>query len=157
MFRPNPRITDKPDPEYVLQSIREGNYNYVGPLISAELITATAHSFAERHMVRLTLEDISGIIVELQKSQPQLKTYGIAMRRVPHGYYSEDIEAFFGRLCGSDYAKAQEGGVRLNDKDWKLYQEIIGEFFSEHPLVFLEFASSIWQTMYPKFFKAPIV
>lgn len=125
--------------------------------VSAELIVVIAHFLAARHEVKLTLEDTSGIIVRLEELQLKMKFQEIAMRRVPHGYYSEDLEAFFGRMCGAGYAHVENHSLCLERDGLRVFQEIVGEFFSEEPLVFIELARSIWQVMYPRFFKAPIV
>ena len=155
MPSPEPEITDPSNPDYIFQAIRERIYNH--GLITTELIVVIAHFLAARHNLLLTLEDVSGIIVRLQESRPKLRIHEIAMRRVPHGYYSEDVEAFFGRLIGGGYADSEKGGIKLNDKGLKIFQEITGEFFSDEPIVFIELARSIWQVMYPVLFKAPII
>lgn len=149
------KASDPSSPEYIFTSIREGIYKHKP--VSAELIAVIAHFLAVRHEVQLSLEDTSGIIVRLEKLRPKIKFQEIAMRRVPAGYFSEDLVAFFGRMCDAGYAHVENRTLYLEENGLRVFQEIIGEFFSEEPLVFIELAKSIWQIMYPVQLKAPVV
>ena len=86
--------------------------------ISPEAIMAFAILKAKESNTPLLIEDVSKLFFEArQKGLEEVEK--VALRRVPGGFYSEDVEAFFGRLLAADYARkrspleVQESGVEL--------------------------------------------
>ncbi len=54
------------------------------------------------------------------------------MRRVPGGFYSEDIETLVGHYLAAGYA-TQLSPVKLTDRGWQLLAETIAEERKENP------------------------
>ncbi len=86
--------------------------------ISPEAIMAFAILKAKSTNSPLLIEDVSKLFFEArQKGLEEVEK--VALRRVPGGFYSEDVEAFFGRLLAADYASkrspldVQASGVEL--------------------------------------------
>lgn len=84
--------------------------------ISPEAIMAFAILKAPTNQLRV--EDVSKLFFEArQKGLEEVER--VALRRVPGGFYSEDVEAFFGRLLAADYATkrspltVEESGLQL--------------------------------------------
>ena len=65
----------------------------------------------------LQIEDISKLFVDLEGKDLRLRD--VALRSIPGGFYSEDVESFVGRFLAAGYAKARspikfyESGLRL--------------------------------------------
>jgi len=88
----------------------------------------------------LEIEDISRLFVVLQERG--LSVGKVALRRVPRGVYSEDVEAFVGRLEEAGYAtsrspvKCLEGGMRI-------CEEIVREELQSNPENFRNVAQAL--------------
>ena len=144
------------DSDYVFQAIREGIYKHT--FITPGLITLITYFLAARHGSYLTVEDFSEVIFKLKKSLPKFKITEVSMRRVPRGYLCEDIEMFFGGLYANDHAYyCGDSCLKLTCEGVTFGKEMVGILFVKEPLVSMELTRSIWQIIYPKFFKAPIV
>jgi len=71
--------------------------------ISPEAIMAFAVLQSKRS---LQIEDVSRLFFEIrQKGLEEVEK--VALRRVPGGFYSDDVEAFFGRLLAAGFATAR--------------------------------------------------
>ncbi len=77
-----------------------------------------------------SIERISSLLFELKKSGVALGE--IALRRVPEGFYSEDIETFIGHYLAAGYA-TQLSPVKLTDRGRQALAEIISEERKENP------------------------
>jgi hypothetical protein len=77
----------------------------MGALISPEAVMAMEILNADRQGRKLEIEDISKQFVDLQGQQIPIRE--VALRTVPTGVYSEDVEAFIGRLLAVGYARAR--------------------------------------------------
>jgi len=71
-----------------------------------------------------SIEHISSLLFQLKKKGIDLGE--IALRRVPGGFYSEDVETFIGHYLAAGYAK-QFSPVELTDKGRKALAEMIAE------------------------------
>lgn len=68
------------------------------------------------------IEDISSLLYKLKNAGVDLGD--IALRRVPGGFYSEDIENLIGHYLAAGYA-TQESPVELTEKGKRALSEII--------------------------------
>src|SRR5260370_6181367 len=99
--------------------------------ISPEAVMGWAIIAARRNQKPILIEDVSGLFAKLR--QQNIEEVGrVALRRLPHGLYSEDVEAFFGRLLAGGFAKARSP-LDVNDKGVQLCQELIEEESQSHP------------------------
>ncbi|MGA2436795.1 MAG: hypothetical protein ABSG25_16090 [Bryobacteraceae bacterium] len=73
--------------------------------VAPETVMAVAVLKANEAGESLEIEDISKKLLELQDLG--IDVGEVALRRVPDGVYSEDVEAFVGRLLAAGYAKAR--------------------------------------------------
>ena len=85
--------------------------------ISPQAVIATAVLKAYDANTPLEIEDISRLFLDLKNKGIQL--VDVALRKVPGGVYSEDVEAFVGRQLAAGYARArspitfEEDGLRI--------------------------------------------
>jgi len=73
--------------------------------ISPESVMALEILRAKQEGRRLEIEDISGSLLKLADSGFGLGD--VALRWVPGGVYSDDVESFVGRLLAAGYARAR--------------------------------------------------
>jgi hypothetical protein len=86
---------------------------------------------AKRANEPVLIEKVSGLFAKLR--QENIEEVGsVALRRLPHGLYSEDVEAFFGRLLAGGFATARSP-LLVNDEGVQLCQELIEEESESHP------------------------
>ena len=98
--------------------------------LSPETVMACAILSAKRANEPVLIERISGLFAKLR--QEKIEDVGrVALRRVPHGLYSEDVEAFFGRLLAGGFAQARSP-LEVNDKGVALCRELIDEESESH-------------------------
>jgi len=84
------------------------------------------------------IEDVSSLFAKLR--QENIAAVGnVALRRTPRGLYSEDVEAFFGRLLAGGFATAR-GPLHPNENDMTLCTEIVNEESQSHPEALLQVA-----------------
>src|SRR5437660_65784 len=99
--------------------------------ISPETIMAYAIITATRAKQPVLIENVSSLFAKLR--QEKVDEVGrVALRRTPRGLYSEDVEAFFGRLLASGFANARSP-LTPNEKGIELCREIITEESQSHP------------------------
>lgn len=77
-----------------------------------------------------SIERISSLLFGLKKAGIDLGE--IALRRVPGGFYSEDVETFIGHYLAAGYA-TQFSPVNLTDKGKQVLAETIAEERKENP------------------------
>jgi hypothetical protein len=70
------------------------------------------------------IEDISGLLFKLHEADIDIGD--VSLRRVPGGFYSEDIETLIGHYLGSGYAQKMSP-VRFTDEGLQLLRKIIDE------------------------------
>ena len=96
-------------------------------LLAAAIMTASP----EQSSADLpSIEYISSLLFRLKERGIELGE--IALRRVPGGFYSEDIEALVGHYLAAGYA-TQLSPVKLTDRGRQLLAEIIAEERKENP------------------------
>ena len=99
--------------------------------LSPEAVMACAILTARRANESVRIENVSSLFAKLR--QEKIDEVGkVALRRLPHGVYSEDVEAFFGRLLAGGFAKARSP-LNVNDDGARLCQELIEEEIQSHP------------------------
>jgi hypothetical protein len=76
------------------------------------------------------IEDISGVLYSLRSSGIDIGD--IDLRRIPGGFYSEDLEILIGHYVDSNFAE-QRSPVKLRPEGLKLLQEIVEEERKENP------------------------
>jgi hypothetical protein len=77
------------------------------------------------------IEDVSGLFATLRKQNVE-EVGRVALRRIPRGLYSEDVEAFFGRLLAGGFATARSP-LNLNEEGRQLCLEMIAEERQSNP------------------------
>lgn len=75
------------------------------------------------------IKDISMLLFELREKGFRFRDLGL--RRIPEGYYSEDVETFVGQLLSMGYA-TQRSPIRLEPEGAKLCDEILEVESGEH-------------------------
>jgi hypothetical protein len=71
------------------------------------------------------IEYVSGLFAKLR--QEHIVEVGkVALRRLPHGLYSEDVEAFFGRLLTAGFATSYSP-LKVNPEGVQLCQELVAD------------------------------
>jgi hypothetical protein len=108
--------------------------------ISPEAVIAIEVLKAQQEGRKLEIEDISRHFLELQSQAIPLRP--VSLRTVPDGVYSDDVEAFVGRLLAAGYARARspidfrpdglricrsivEGEYRRNPKDLRALAQVM--------------------------------
>src|SRR5260370_23405669 len=101
-------------------------------MLSPETVMASAIIISARHTIEpILIERISSLFAKLRAEKVE-EVGRVALRRVPHGLYSEDVEAFFGRLLAGGFAEARSPLV-VNEQGLRLCQELIYEEGQSHP------------------------
>lgn len=67
------------------------------------------------------IKDISEIFFHLREAGFRFR--GLGLRRIPDGFYSEDVESFVGQLLSMGYA-TQRSPINLEDEGLRLCDEI---------------------------------
>ncbi len=99
--------------------------------LSPETVMACAILTKKRTNEPVRIEDISGLFAQLREAN--IEDVGkVALRRRPHGLYSEDVEAFFGRLLAAGFAQAFSPLV-VSEEGLQLCQELVIEEDEKHP------------------------
>jgi hypothetical protein len=100
--------------------------------ISPEAIIAFAVVDAVRSRKKIEIADLSGLFFEIRRKGLD-EVEKVALRRLPEGgYYSDDVEAFLGRLLAAGYAKARSP-VDVEVSGVELCKEILQQEMESHP------------------------
>ena len=99
--------------------------------ISPEAVMAYAILTATNARRPVLIEDVSSLFAKLREEKIQ-DVGTVALRRTPRGLYSEDVEAFFGRLLAGGFATARSP-LDPNEDGVRLCLEIINEESQSHP------------------------
>ena len=94
--------------------------------ISPQAVIATAVLKAYAEDTLIEIEDISGLLLDLKNRGIQLMD--VALRKVPGGVYSEDVEAFVGRQLAAGYARARSP-ITFGKDGLRICQRIVQEEF----------------------------
>src|SRR5712691_5158616 len=93
--------------------------------LSPEVVMACAILTATHANEDVLIDKVSGLFAKLREAKVD-EVAKVALRRLPHGLYSEDVESFFGRLLAGGFAEARSP-LDVNDKGVQLCQELIEE------------------------------
>jgi hypothetical protein len=94
--------------------------NYTGIDSTGAIALVLARSMGHRTDAWPYVKDISELFFKLRQKGFRLRDFGL--RRIPDGYYSDDVENFVGQLLSMGYAtqrspiKLAEAGVHLCDE-----------------------------------------
>ncbi|HXX18666.1 MAG TPA: hypothetical protein VEJ46_04635 [Candidatus Acidoferrum sp.] len=95
--------------------------------LMALAILATINSQAQQPA---TIETVSERLFRLREGGVEIGE--IALRRIPGGYYSEDLENLVGRYIASGYAE-QRSPIKFNEAGIRLLEDVVSEQASESP------------------------
>ena len=76
------------------------------------------------------IEDISKLFVDLEGKPVRLRD--VALRSVPGGFYSEDVESFVGRFLAAGYAKSRSP-IKFYGSGLMLCRKMVRKALSENP------------------------
>ena len=100
-------------------------------VLSPETVMACAIVAASNARRPVLIEEVSGLFAKLR--QEGVDGVGkVALRKRPHGLYSEDVEAFFGRLLAAGFASAASP-LSVNAQGLELCHEMIQEEHQANP------------------------
>lgn len=99
-------------------------------VVKHDALLAVAILAAFRGQSEAEIEEISQKLYTLRSSGVDIG--GIDLRRVPGGFYSEDLEILIGHYLDSDFAE-QRNPVKLKAQGFKLLHEIVEEERKENP------------------------
>ena len=99
--------------------------------VPPEAVMAWAIMAAKRANQDVLIENVSSMFARLRDAKVE-EVGKVALRRLPHGLYSEDVEAFFGHLLAGGFANAQSP-LKINDQGAQLCQELLEEESAAHP------------------------
>ena len=112
----------------------------MGTPVSPEAIMACAVLRATTAKQDLLIEHISDLFVQIREKG--LEVEKVALRRIPGGVYSEDVEAFVGRLLAAGYAVARSP-IDVRDRGLRICKEIIKEELESSPENFPKVAKAL--------------
>jgi hypothetical protein len=95
----------------------------------------------DRKKEPIKIETISSLFVKLRQEKV-CEVGGVALRKLPNGVYSEDVEAFFGRLLAGGFATARSPLI-VNEKGIHLCLELIDEERKSYPEAFEKMAQTL--------------
>ena len=99
---------------------------------SLEAVSAAAILRADLQKHFLTICDISQLFLDLE--EVGIDVGGVALRRVPGGVYSEDVEIWLAHLCDGDFGHFGPGRIiQLFDKGRRICHEIVAEEYKHKP------------------------
>jgi len=78
----------------------------------------------------LQIEDISRLFVDLEEAGVSIRD--VALRSVPDGFYSEDVESFVGRFLAAGYAKARSP-IKFEPAGLKVCRDMVHKAFKRNP------------------------
>ena len=99
-------------------------------MLFPETIMAMAVLNANAAGQGLEIEDISGLFVELQESDAKVRE--VALRSVPRGLYSEDVESFVGRFLAAGYAKARSP-IKFEESGLRVCRDMVRKALQRNP------------------------
>src|SRR5712692_2897808 len=99
--------------------------------LAPEVVMAWAIVHLRRANQPIAIENVSGFFAKLREENVE-EVGRVALTRLPRGLYSEDVEAFFGRLLAGGFA-TKFSPLLVNDKGIELCRELISEESQAHP------------------------
>jgi hypothetical protein len=98
-------------------------------MLFPETIMAMAVLDASAAGKGLRIEDISKLFADLEGTDVRVRD--VALRSVPDGLYSEDVESFVGRFLAAGYAKARSP-VKFYNSGLRVCREMVQNAFREN-------------------------
>jgi hypothetical protein len=99
--------------------------------IFPETVMAMAVLNARGSGLGLQVEDVSRLFVDLEE-RSGTKIREIALRSVPGGFYSEDVESFVGRFLAAGYAKARSP-IKFEEPGLRVCRQMIKKALEKNP------------------------
>ena len=99
--------------------------------LSPETVMALAIVDAEKTNTPVLIERVSELFAKLRQEKVE-EVRRVALTQLPHGVYSEDVEAFFGRLLAGGFAQAYSP-LKVNAEGRKLCEDLLKEKSQTHP------------------------
>jgi hypothetical protein len=93
-------------------------------LIAVALLAALKSEGSSAQRPSIEIEDVSGLLFKLKQAGMPLGD--LALRRVPEGYYSEDVELMLGHYLAAGFATKQSP-ITINEMGMQTLQTIIDE------------------------------
>lgn len=109
-------------------------------MVTPVSVMALALVGAHRLKQDIRIEDVSALFVPLRAQG--LGGADVALRRVPRGVYSEDVEAFVGGLLAGNYATARSP-ITLYDNGVRICCEIVQKAYARDPTTFGSIAKAL--------------
>jgi hypothetical protein len=100
-------------------AMQSTSYSKVDP--SAAIALVLAKSIRRKSDQWPYVKDISEIFFRLREAGFRFR--GMGLRRIPDGFYSEDVETFVGQLLSMGYA-TQRSPINLEEDGLKLCEEL---------------------------------
>lgn len=97
---------------------------------TAAIALVLARSVGRRSNKWPYVKDISELFVNLRQMGFRFRDLGL--RRIPDGYYSEDVENFVGQLLSMGYA-SQRSPITLEEDGRRLCQDILSKETQRNP------------------------
>jgi hypothetical protein len=110
-------------------------------ILSPEAVMACAIVSLNREKEPIKIETISRLFATLKREKVE-EVRGVALRKLPNGVYSEDVEAFFGRLLAGGFA-TMRSPLDVNEKGIGLCLELIDEERRSYPEAFEKMAQTL--------------
>ena len=96
---------------------------------TAAIAVVLAHSMEHRSVRWPYVNDISDLFFSLREMGFRFRDLGL--RRIPDGYYSEDVENFVGQLLSMGYA-TQRSPIRLDEGGVRVCKEILANEYQRN-------------------------
>lgn len=88
----------------------------------------------------LQIGDISKLFVVLEEAGVPIRD--VALRSVPDGVYSEDVESFVGRFLAAGYAKARSP-IKFEPEGLRVCREMVQKALHRNPDAVMKVASAL--------------
>jgi len=98
-------------------------------MLFPETIMAMAVLEASAAGKGIRIEDISKLFVDLEPTDVRVRD--VALRSVPGGFYSEDVESFVGRFLAAGYAKARSP-IKFYESGLKVCRDMVRKALREN-------------------------
>lgn len=113
-------------------------------LIAVALFAALRPRGSISSQPRIEIEDVSKLLFKMKTAGVPLGD--LALRRVPEGYYSEDVEMMLGHYLAADFATKQSP-ITITDAGMRALQLIIEEEKKINPTLLKEAADALEITL----------
>jgi hypothetical protein len=109
-------------------------------LIAVALLAALKSDGSSSQQPRIEIEDVSRLLFKMKQAGVALGD--LALRRVPEGYYSEDVEMMLGHYLAANLATRQSP-ISINETGMRTLQAIVEEEKKINPIRVKEAAAAL--------------